>query len=204
MSEKKEKLSRGAELEKKLSFKKTCYFEECDEQKKEAVFAYAEGYKAYLDESKTEREAVVTSIALAEKKGYTPYRLGDPIKPGDRKYFDNRGKSLVLFKAGKADLEKDGVRILASHIDSPRLDIKQNPLYEDSDLVLMDTHYYGGIKKYQWTTIPLALHGVVALTDGSVIDVEIGEKEKDPVVCVSDLLIHLAAEQMEKLSLIHI
>ena len=186
MSEKKEKLSRGAELEKKLSFKKTCYFEECDEQKKEAVFAYAEGYKAYLDESKTEREAVVTSIALAEKKGYTPYRLGDPLKPGDRKYFDNRGKSLVLFKAGKADLEKDGVRILASHIDSPRLDIKQNPLYEDSGMAFLKTHYYGGIKKYQWTAIPLALHGTVVLADGSVKTVKIGDGENDPVFYVND------------------
>ena len=107
------------------------------------------------------------------------------------------GKAIVLFNIGKKPIE-DGLKILGAHIDSPRLDVKQNPLYEDSDLVLMDTHYYGGIKKYQWTTIPLALHGVVALTDGSVIDVEIGEKEKDPVVCVSDLLIHLAAEQMEK------
>ena len=107
------------------------------------------------------------------------------------------GKAIVLFNIGKKPIE-EGLKILGAHIDSPRLDVKQNPLYEDSDLVLMDTHYYGGIKKYQWTTIPLALHGVVALTDGSVIDVEIGEKEKDPVVCVSDLLIHLAAEQMEK------
>lgn len=198
MSEKKEKLSRGAELEKKLSFKKTCYFEECDEQKKEKVFAYAEEYKTYLDESKTEREAVVTSIALAEKKGYTPYRLGDPIKPGDRKYFDNRGKSLVLFKAGKADLEKDGVRILASHIDSPRLDIKQNPLYEDSGMAFLKTHYYGGIKKYQWTAIPLALHGTVVLADGSVKTVKIGDGENDPVFYVNDLLPHLAREQAQK------
>ena len=121
----------------------------------------------------------------------------ETIKPGDKVYADNMGKAIVLFNIGKKPIE-DGLKILGAHIDSPRLDVKQNPLYEDSDLVLMDTHYYGGIKKYQWTTIPLALHGVVALTDGSVIDVEIGEKEKDPVVCVSDLLIHLAAEQMEK------
>ena len=138
---------------------------------------------------------------MAEEHGYRNLKeiiaAKETIKPGDKVYADNMGKAIVLFNIGKKPIE-DGLKILGAHIDSPRLDVKQNPLYEDSDLVLMDTHYYGGIKKYQWTTIPLALHGVVALTDGSVIDVEIGEKEKDPVVCVSDLLIHLAAEQMEK------
>ena len=138
---------------------------------------------------------------MAEEHGYRNLKeiiaAKETIKSGDKVYADNMGKAIVLFNIGKKPIE-DGLKILGAHIDSPRLDIKQNPLYEDSDLVLMDTHYYGGIKKYQWTTIPLALHGVVALTDGSVIDVEIGEKEKDPVVCVSDLLIHLAAEQMEK------
>lgn len=138
---------------------------------------------------------------MAEEHGYRNLKeiiaAKETIKSGDKVYADNMGKAIVLFNIGKKPIE-DGLKILGAHIDSPRLDVKQNPLYEDSDLVLMDTHYYGGIKKYQWTTIPLALHGVVALTDGSVIDVEIGEKEKDPVVCVSDLLIHLAAEQMEK------
>lgn len=138
---------------------------------------------------------------MAEEHGYRNLKeiiaAKETIKSGDKVYADNMGKAIVLFNIGKKPIE-EGLKILGAHIDSPRLDVKQNPLYEDSDLVLMDTHYYGGIKKYQWTTIPLALHGVVALTDGSVIDVEIGEKEKDPVVCVSDLLIHLAAEQMEK------
>lgn len=138
---------------------------------------------------------------MAEEHGYRNLKeiiaAKETIKSGDKVYADNMGKAIILFNIGKKPIE-DGLKILGAHIDSPRLDVKQNPLYEDSDLVLMDTHYYGGIKKYQWTTIPLALHGVVALTDGSVIDVEIGEKEKDPVVCVSDLLIHLAAEQMEK------
>ena len=165
MSDKKEKLSRGAELEKKLSFKKVNYFEGCDEKKKEKVYAYAEEYKAYLDEAKTEREAVRTSVALAEKHGFTPYVFGEKLNAGDRKYYNNRGKSLVLFKVGKEDMAKGGVRILASHIDSPRLDIKQNPLYEDTGMAFLKTHYYGGIKKYQWTAIPLALHGTVVLSD---------------------------------------
>lgn len=198
MSDKKEKLSRGAELEKKLSFKKVNYFEGCDEKKKETVYAYAEEYKAYLDESKTEREAVRTSVALAEKYGFTPYAFGEKLSAGDRKYYNNRGKSLVLFKVGEEDMAKGGVRILASHIDSPRLDIKQNPLYEDSGMAFLKTHYYGGIKKYQWTAIPLALHGTVVLSDGSVKTVKIGDNEGDPVFYVNDLLPHLAREQAQK------
>lgn len=173
----------------------------CNKQTVKEIFGFCEGYKKFISECKTERECTRRSIQMAEEHGYRNLKeiiaAKETIKPGDKVYADNMGKAIVLFNIGKKPIE-DGLKILGAHIDSPRLDIKQNPLYEDSDLVLMDTHYYGGIKKYQWTTIPLALHGVVALTDGSVIDVEIGEKEKDPVVCVSDLLIHLAAEQMEK------
>lgn len=173
----------------------------CNKQTVKEIFGFCEGYKKFISECKTERECTRRSIQMAEKHGYRNLKeiiaAKETIKPGDKVYADNMGKAIVLFNIGKKPIE-DGLKILGAHIDSPRLDVKQNPLYEDSDLVLMDTHYYGGIKKYQWTTIPLALHGVVALTDGSVIDVEIGEKEKDPVVCVSDLLIHLAAEQMEK------
>lgn len=173
----------------------------CNKQTVKEIFGFCEGYKKFISECKTERECTRRSIQMAEEHGYRNLKeiiaAKENIKSGDKVYADNMGKAIVLFNIGKKPIE-DGLKILGAHIDSPRLDVKQNPLYEDSDLVLMDTHYYGGIKKYQWTTIPLALHGVVALTDGSVIDVEIGEKEKDPVVCVSDLLIHLAAEQMEK------
>lgn len=173
----------------------------CNKQTVKEIFGFCEGYKKFISECKTERECTRRSIQMAEEHGYRNLKeiiaVKETIKSGDKVYADNMGKAIVLFNIGKKPIE-DGLKILGAHIDSPRLDVKQNPLYEDSDLVLMDTHYYGGIKKYQWTTIPLALHGVVALTDGSVIDVEIGEKEKDPVVCVSDLLIHLAAEQMEK------
>ena len=173
----------------------------CNKQTVKEIFGFCEGYKKFISECKTGRECTRRSIQMAEEHGYRNLKeiiaAKETIKSGDKVYADNMGKAIVLFNIGKKPIE-DGLKILGAHIDSPRLDVKQNPLYEDSDLVLMDTHYYGGIKKYQWTTIPLALHGVVALTDGSVIDVEIGEKEKDPVVCVSDLLIHLAAEQMEK------
>lgn len=173
----------------------------CNKQTVKEIFGFCEGYKKFISECKTERECTRRSIQMAEEHGYRNLKeiiaAKETIKSGDKVYADNMGKAIVLFNIGKKPIEV-GLKILGAHIDSPRLDVKQNPLYEDSDLVLMDTHYYGGIKKYQWTTIPLALHGVVALTDGSVIDVEIGEKEKDPVVCVSDLLIHLAAEQMEK------
>lgn len=173
----------------------------CNKQTVKEIFGFCEGYKKFISECKTERECTRISIQMAEEHGYRNLKeiiaAKETIKSGDKVYADNMGKAIVLFNIGKKPIE-EGLKILGAHIDSPRLDVKQNPLYEDSDLVLMDTHYYGGIKKYQWTTIPLALHGVVALTDGSVIDVEIGEKEKDPVVCVSDLLIHLAAEQMEK------
>ncbi len=173
----------------------------CNKQTVKEIFGFCEGYEKFISECKTERECTRRSIQMAEEHGYRNLKeiiaAKETIKSGDKVYADNMGKAIVLFNIGKKPIE-EGLKILGAHIDSPRLDVKQNPLYEDSDLVLMDTHYYGGIKKYQWTTIPLALHGVVALTDGSVIDVEIGEKEKDPVVCVSDLLIHLAAEQMEK------
>ena len=173
----------------------------CNKQTVKEIFGFCEGYKKFISECKTERECTRRSIQMAEEHGYRNLKeiiaAKETIKSGDKVYADNMGKAIVLFNIGKKPIE-DGLKILGAHIDSPRLDVKQNPLYEDYDLVLLDTYYYGGIKKYQWATIPLALHGVVALTDGSVIDVEIGEKEKDPVVCVSDLLIHLAAEQMEK------
>ncbi len=163
--------------------------------------ALAKEYRRFLDKGKTERECVKESVALAEAAGYEDLeaviREGKKLQPGDKVYAVNMKKSVALFHIGTGSLEQ-GMRILGAHIDSPRLDLKQNPLYEDTEMALLDTHYYGGIKKYQWVTIPLALHGVVAKKDGSVIELSIGEKEEDPVLCISDLLIHLAGKQMEK------
>lgn len=169
--------------------------------KKKVVFDFAEEYRKFLSENKTERECVKTFVAAAEKAGFTSLKKAieeeQKLKPGDRVYYNHMGKSLALFVIGEEPMS-DGMNILGAHIDSPRLDLKQNPVYEDMDLVLLDTHYYGGVKKYQWVTLPLALHGVVAKKDGTVVEINIGDKPGDPVVGVSDLLIHLAAEQMEK------
>ncbi len=169
--------------------------------KKEEVFKFCEGYKEYMSLSKTERESIQEAIKLAEAKGYKNLKdiikNKESLKFGDKIYMNNMDKTLALFLIGNSPLE-DGMRIIGSHVDSPRLDLKQNPLYEDSDLALMDTHYYGGVKKYQWVTIPLALHGVVVKKDGTKINVVIGEDENDPVVMISDLLVHLSAEQLQK------
>ena len=158
-------------------------------------------YKACLDEGKTERECVKTAVHMAQEKGYQDIRElirnQIPVKAGDKIYAVCMDKSVSLFHIGKKPLE-EGMNILGAHIDSPRIDVKQNPLYESEDFAYLDTHYYGGIKKYQWVTIPLALHGVVAKTDGEVVSVSIGEKDDDPVFAITDLLVHLAAQQMEK------
>lgn len=161
------------------------------------VMNFGKDYIDFMSLSKTERETVDNSIKIAEKAGFKDLNTVSELKAGDKVYFNNRGKSLFLFVVGKEDLAK-GLNILGAHVDSPRLDLKQHPLYEDSGLVLLDTHYYGGIKKYQWVAQPLALHGVVCKKDGSLVKVVIGESEDDPVVGVSDLLIHLAADQMKK------
>lgn len=154
-------------------------------------------YMKYLDKSKTEREAVITSKQLAEKAGFVPYESGKKYNAGDKVYLINRNKNIILAVIGKNGC-KNGVRLAIAHIDSPRLDLKPNPLYEANDLALFKTHYYGGIKKYQWTAIPLALHGVIALKNGKTVTVNIGDKETDPCFCVTDLLPHLAREQMKK------
>ncbi len=158
-------------------------------------------YRRFLDEGKTERECVALAVRMAEEAGYENLAdlvaSGKKIKAGDKVYSVGMKKMISLFQIGRRPLE-DGMAILGAHIDSPRLDIKQNPLYEDGGFAYLDTHYYGGIKKYQWVTLPLALHGVVVKKDGSVVEVNIGEEEKDPVFCVTDLLIHLAGERMEK------
>ena len=158
-------------------------------------------YREFLDKGKTERECVRETVRLAKEAGYKDLSemiaKGKKVKPGDRVYLSYMGKSIVLFHIGKKPIE-EGMNILGAHIDSPRIDIKQNPLYEDTELAYLDTHYYGGIKKYQWVTIPLAIHGVVVKQDGTVLEIVIGEEEDDPVVFISDLLIHLAQTQLEK------
>ena len=184
-------------LKEKLFYKKENTFDVAGEGYADKVSAYAEGYKSYLDNAKTEREAVNKSIEMLTEAGYTEYRLGDKIEKGGAYYFNNRGKSLFAFKLGSESVE-NGIRICAAHIDSPRLDLKQHPLYENEKLAYLKTHYYGGIRKYQWVTIPLALHGVVTLINGENVEVVIGEKESDPVFCITDLLPHLAREQASK------
>ena len=157
---------------------------------------YCKGYKAYLDAGKTERECVAEAIRQAKEQGFQPYERGMALAPGDKVYLSNRGKMLLLAVIGRKSLA-EGARITAAHIDSPRLDLKPNPLYEDSELAYLKTHYYGGIRKYQWVTIPLELHGVVALKDGSVITVALGEGD-EPKLVVNDLLPHLGGEQNKK------
>lgn len=172
-----------------------------DEKEVKSIFEFCEGYKNFMSKCKTERECVKEVLRLAKAEGYEDIeeiiKNNKQLKPGDKIFANNKGKAVALFIVGSESIEK-GLKILGAHIDSPRLDLKQNPLYEDSELALLDTHYYGGIKKYQWVTLPLALHGVVAKKDGTVIDICIGEDDNDPVVGVSDLLIHLAGDQMGK------
>lgn len=167
----------------------------------EQVYAFAEDYCRFLSACKTERECVEEFQKQAEAAGFADLeevnREGRTLKPGDRVYANNMGKGIALYIIGEQPLE-EGMNILGAHIDSPRLDLKQNPLYEDTDMVLFDTHYYGGVKKYQWVTLPLALHGVIAKKDGTVVKVCVGEDPSDPVFGVSDLLIHLSGAQLEK------
>ena len=161
------------------------------------IDAFAKRYMAFIDACKTEREATSWAIAEAEKQGFVPFVPGMATKPGDKVYYNNHGKAIALAVIGKEPLEK-GINICAAHVDSPRMDLKPNPLYEDSEIAFFKTHYYGGVKKYQWVALPLALHGVVVRKDGSSVTVTVGEDENDPVLMISDLLPHLAAGQMEK------
>lgn len=170
-------------------------------KEKKEVFAFAEDYRKFISKCKTERECVKELEQKAKEAGFVDLQQviaeKRSLKTGDRVYANNKGKGLALYIIGKKPMEQ-GMNILGAHIDSPRMDLKQNPLYEDTGLAMLDTHYYGGVKKYQWVTLPLALHGVFVKKDGSVVEMSIGEKAKDPVFGVSDLLIHLAGEQMEK------
>ncbi|MBQ8960899.1 MAG: aminopeptidase [Ruminococcus sp.] len=185
------------ELKEKLLLTRKNGYERTAADELKKISEFAEDYKAFLDSAKTEREAVIAAKAILEAEGFKEYKKGMELKPGDKIYRCNRGKSLVISVIGTAPIS-EGVRLCAAHIDSPRLDLKQNPLYEDNELALFKTHYYGGIKKYQWTTIPLALHGVIIKADGTSVPVSVGEDENDPVFCVTDLLPHLAQEQMKK------
>ncbi len=180
--------------------RKKCWNEYTEENLKELKELNA-GYIDFLSECKTERECTKEAVAQAKTKGYISIEeaisKGEALKAGDKIYAVCMNKAVALFNIGTKPLE-EGMNILGAHIDSPRMDVKQNPLYESGDMAYLDTHYYGGIKKYQWVTLPLAIHGVVAKKDGTTVEINVGEKPEDPVFCVSDLLIHLASEQMEK------
>jgi len=178
-------------------YKRKNGWENISADRKRDIMDLNEKYKNYLDNGKTERLCCENSIELAKKNGFRNITEFDSLKAGDKVYINNRGKSLMLVIIGKKYI-KEGINLIASHIDSPRLDLKQNPLYEDTEMALFKTHYYGGIKKYQWTTVPLAIHGVVVTGAGEKVSISIGEEENDPVFCVTDLLIHLADEQMKK------
>ena len=196
MSEPKE-LTRGEELRKALNYDRKNGYDRLLPGEREAMEEYCAGYKQFLDAGKTERECVDRAVALAEASGFRPYARGEELKAGDKVYRVNRGKSVMLAIIGQESLEK-GARIAAAHIDSPRLDLKQNPLYEADELAFLKTHYYGGLRKYQWVTIPLELHGVVVLKSGQVIRVSVGNGEGDPLFTIDDLLPHLGVEQSKK------
>lgn len=191
-----ETTSKAKELKKALFYKNENAFVKMGAQETEAAYDFCEEYKSFLNEAKTEREAVIKAIELAKANGFSEFRPGTFYTEGDKIWYNNRDKSVILAVIGKRELS-DGVRICAAHIDSPRLDLKQNPLVEESDLAMLKTRYYGGIKKYQWTAIPLSLHGVVIKKNGEKVTVKIGEDESDPVFVVTDLLPHLSQEQMK-------
>jgi len=180
-----------------LTYKTKYVFDEISEEEKKNVFSLCDEYRTYLDMGKTERECVNITVDMAKKNGFVSLDDVKELKAGDRIYHVNRNKNVFLAVIGSEDIEK-GLNIVGSHIDSPRLDLKQNPLYESDELALFKTHYYGGIKKYQWTAIPLSLHGVVFTKDGEKKEICIGEDENDPVFCVTDLLPHLGKDQMFK------
>ena len=185
------------ELKEKLFNKKDNGWETLDSNQKEEVFDLSKKYMDFLNVAKTEREFIKHARKLANENGYKDIMEFDTLKPGDKIYFVNREKSMYLAIIGEKSIE-EGLHIIGSHVDSPRLDLKPNPLYEDTGLAYFKTHYYGGIKKYQWTTIPLSIHGVIVKANGEKIEVNIGEDEEDPIFTITDLLPHLAQEQMEK------
>lgn len=185
------------ELFEDLSYNRKNVYDVISDEEAKEMNVLCDEYRKFLDIGKTERECVKQSIRMAEENGFKPLSDFDTLKTGDKVYTINRRKNILLAVIGSEDIKK-GINLVGAHIDSPRLDLKQNPLYESTDMALLKTHYYGGIKKYQWTTIPLAMHGVVYTMSGKEVEINIGENENDPVFCVTDLLPHLAQEQMSK------
>ena len=193
MSEK----SKGEVLKEQLFFKSKNGFETLSEEDIQKAYDFCEGYKKYMDNGKTEREVTTETVKILEANGFKPYKFGGKFIPGDGVYINNRGKYVLAARIG-SKLADSGANIIAAHIDSPRIDLKQRPLYEDNGFAFFKTHYYGGIKKYQWLTLPLALHGVIVKANGESVTINIGEDENDPVFCITDLLPHLAKDQYSK------
>lgn len=185
------------ELKEKLFHQKKNGWENINEEQKNQIFSVSKSYMEFLNKAKTEREFIKEAKKMADENGYKDIMMFETLKPGDKVYFINREKSMYLAIIGEKTIE-EGMHIIGSHVDSPRLDLKPNPLYEDTGLAYFKTHYYGGIKKYQWTTIPLSIHGVIVKTNGEKIEINIGEKEEDPIFTITDLLPHLAQDQMNK------
>lgn len=186
----------GKELQEELTWKFPHIAKEAPEQVEEAA-AFCEGYKAFLDEGKTERECVKKAVELLKAAGYAEFDTQGSYQPGDKVYYVNRNKAIIATTFGEKSV-KEGIRMNGAHIDSPRLDLKPSPVYEKDDMALFKTHYYGGIRKYQWVTIPLAMHGVIIKKNGETVELNLGEKPGDPVFCITDLLPHLSAEQNER------
>ena len=185
------------ELKESLFRKRRNGWTEVTDNEKENIFQLSEKYMKFLNKAKTEREFIKEARKLADENGFKDIMEFENLRPGDKIYFVNREKSMYLAIIGEESIE-NGIHIIGSHVDSPRLDLKPNPLCEDSGLAYFKTHYYGGIKKYQWTTIPLSIHGVIIKTNGEKIEISIGEEENEPIFTITDLLPHLAQEQMEK------
>ena len=190
-------MSENKEWREALFYEQKNGYDLIDAEETKLVYAYCEGYKQFLNAARTEREAVRVAIAMAEEAGFVPYEFGMTLQPGTKVYYSNRGKALMLAVMGREPLSA-GCVIAGAHVDAPKLDLKQLPLYEDTEMAYLKTHYYGGIKKYQWVTIPLELHGVVSLKNGDLIDVVIGRDPDDPQFVITDLLPHLGADQMKK------
>lgn len=197
MSIQKSEKSEGQKLQDELLLNRTNGSSLMTDEELLNVDEYCEGYKTFLDVGKTEREVVISAIEMAKKKGYVPFDYTKKYNAGDKVYYNNRGKAVIFAVVGTEPMDK-GVNIMASHIDSPRIDLKGRPLYEEGEVSYFKTHYYGGIKKYQWTAIPLSLHGVVVKANGESVTVSIGEQENEPVFCITDLLPHLAQDQMKR------
>ena len=185
------------ELYEKLAYKTKNVYTQLSSDEKKEMFDMCDDYRAFLDAGKTERECVIQAIKMAEENGFVPFEDKAELKPGDKVYFVNRKKNIMLVVIGSKEIT-EGVNVVGAHIDSPRLDLKQNPLYQSKEMALLKTHYYGGIKKYQWTAMPLAIHGVAYTKEGNQVEICIGENDEDPVFCITDLLPHLAKDQMGK------